>query len=101
MLRTIITKIDHDEYYGYYINDKLYRYTEYYNVNDKQVELEAIVQAFEQGLIHQRNHLDIVFVEKYDLPGYSSEADNHLIKMTGNLPDSCEALKAFYANFKK
>jgi hypothetical protein len=98
MLTTTITKVEHDEAIGYYINDKIHAYADYHDVSDKEVELEAIVQAFEQGLIHQRNHLKVEFIQHYDLPGYSLEADK---AMVNHLPDSCEVLKAHYANFKK
>lgn len=92
-----ITKVDHDDYVGYYIDDECFAYTEYHDINDNEVKLEAIVRAFDAGLIKKRDEANVVFVEKYDLPGYSSEADEDIIN---RLPHTCTELKAHYANYK-
>jgi hypothetical protein len=91
-----ITKIDHDDYLGYYINDDLYAYTEYNNINDQEVTLEAIVRAFEAGLIKHRTDADVLIVEKYDLPGYSDWADEAIVN---DLPSNCAKLREHFANY--
>jgi hypothetical protein len=86
MHKITITKIDHDDYLGYYIGDELYAYTEYNNITYEEVSLEGILRAMEAGLIKHRN--------EYELPNFSHEADEETIN---NLPQSLEELKAIYA----
>lgn len=54
----VITKIDHDSWWGYYIGEKLYGYNDYYNFSDEEVEKEAMLQAIDQGLIKSRKEKD-------------------------------------------
>jgi hypothetical protein len=91
-----ITKIDHDDYLGYYIDDGYYAYVEYNSITDDEVKLEAIVQAFEAGHIKHRSDVNFVMVEKYDLPGFSYEADEELIN---RMPNTCTELRAHFANY--
>lgn len=92
-----ITKIDRDDYIGYYIGDKLYCYTEYCDITDDQVVLEATVQAFESKIISSRYEVKIEWVEKYDLEGYSHNADEDAA--SHDLPSSLAVLKAHYLNY--
>lgn len=57
-----ITKIDHDNWLGYYIDDALYGYNDYYNFSDGEVQKEALLQALDRGLISKRTDpLDVVW----------------------------------------
>jgi hypothetical protein len=94
MHKITITKIDHDDYLGYYIGDELYAYTEYNNITYEEVSLEGILRAMEAGLIKHRNEATVSVVDKYELPNFSHEADEETIN---NLPQSLEELKAIYA----
>lgn len=96
MHKITITKIDHDDYYGYYIDDRLYQYCEYNRITPEEVKFLALLEAMEDGLIKNRFEADIVFREKYDLPNYSDEADEESIN---NLPNSLEDLLAMYKSF--
>jgi hypothetical protein len=95
-----VTQVDHDSWYGYYINDTLYGYNDSYYFSKGEVINEGLLRMFEAGLITHRDQVEVVFQEKYDLPGYSHEADDALMDQ-GMLPATLEELKEHYRSFEQ
>jgi len=98
MHKIIITKVDHDSWWGYYIDDHFYGYNDYYNFSDDEVKKEGILRAMEAGIISKRSDAEVVLQHHTDLPGYSYEADDEL-KNRGDLPATLTELLQFFADF--
>ena len=92
--KIIITKVDHDSWWGYYINDELYGYDDYYNFSDEEVKKEAVLRAIEDGLITKRSDpYELVFQHHTDLPEFNDSEKEDLYNIIGdefssNLPSS-------------
>ena len=96
-----ITKIDHDSWWGYYINDTLYGYNDYYNFSDSEVKKEAVLQAIDEGLIKKRSDpLEIVFEHHTDWPEFAANTDLAEVvvqQFDNELPATLTAFKAWIA----
>lgn len=92
----IITKIDHDDYCGYYIGDELYEYCERYYITDDQVKNEALLRAFEAGLIQHRSEAEVHIDEHIDQAWYNSDADDYV---QNDLSPSLKDLIARFSSF--
>ena len=93
-----ITKIDHDSWWGYYINDDLYGYDDYYNFSDKEVKLEGVLKAIDAGLIKNRKSpLDIKFEHHTDWAFMNSDLfELGFEEFSSALPQTLTELKNWY-----
>jgi hypothetical protein len=99
MYKITVTKVDHDSWWGYYINEDFYGYNDYYNFSDDEVKNEGLIRAMEAGHIKHRNEAEVVLQHHTDLPNYSYEADQALME-SGDLPATLTEFLQFFADFE-
>lgn len=95
---TTVMKIDHDAWWGYYIDDDLYGYDDSYNFTNNEVINEALLRMFERGVIKHRDECAVIFQHAYDQKWWSEEGDEELQNMS-KLPDTLTQLIAHFQQF--
>lgn len=92
-----ITKIDHDSWWGYYIGEELYGYNDYYNFTDYEVELQARMNALEQGIINKpKDPLDIKLVYHTSWDFDDDLFEEAWEEFSGHLPDTLTEFKQWF-----
>lgn len=103
--KIVITKIDHDSWWGYYIGENLYGYNDYYNFSDEEVEKEALLQAIDNGLIKSRkekDNLNIVMEYHNDWEFMTNDLyDAGFEHFSSELPETLTEFKQWYIDKAK
>ena len=95
-----ITKIDHDTWWGYYVDGHLYGYDDYYNFNDDLISNTLILEAIDKGYAGNSSEVEIVWSGHHNWPNACVEADETCTTVFGtNLPLNEQSLKSWYANW--
>lgn len=101
----VVTIIDHDDWLGYYIGDKLYSYGEYSSFSSGEVEKEVILQAIDDGLIKNRKETDklnIVYDNHQNWECMSDELyDEGMNEFSNELPATLTEFKNWYTTKAK
>lgn len=94
----LVTKIDHDSWWGYYINDTLYGYNDYYNFSDDEVKKEAVLRAIDEGVLRNRKDpYELRFEHHHDWPEYTdASSEAALEEFDSHLPPTLTELKQWF-----
>jgi len=96
----VVTQIDHDDWLGYYIGEKLYSYGEYSSFSDNEVEKEVILRAIDDGLIKDRKEVDklnIIWNSHQDWDCMTDDLyDVGIDNFSNELPETLTEMKNWY-----